>query len=190
MAAAAISVLLFFWGLVRVPMAEGIALCFLAPVFAILLAAASNAIIVGFGVKTENTAAAAAKREGVQIKLYSIIYELIDQVREAMAGLLDPETRETVIGHAEVRKVFETSKGSVAGCIVVDGRAVRTARARVTRRRQSVYDGAVATLRRFQDDVKEVRAGTECGIKLGDYDEYQEGDVIEFYQLEKIAQKL
>ena len=156
----------------------------------VLLASASEAVIIGFNVKVENAALAGAKREVVQIKLYSIIYELIDQVREAMAGLLDPETRETVIGHAEVKKVFDTSKGSVAGCIVNDGRVARVARARVLRRRQSVYDGAVETLRRFQDEVKEVRAGTECGIKLGNYDEYQEGDIIEFYTLEKVAQKL
>ncbi|HEY2344045.1 MAG TPA: translation initiation factor IF-2, partial [Chthoniobacteraceae bacterium] len=102
----------------------------------VLLAAASNAIIVGFNVKTEATAAAAAKREGVQIKLYSIIYELLDQVKEAMAGLLDPETRESTIGHAEVKKVFELSRGLVAGCLVIDGRIARTGRARVLRGRQ------------------------------------------------------
>ncbi len=156
----------------------------------VLLATASNAVIIGFNTKVESAAVASAKREGVQIKLYSIIYELIDQVKEAMAGLLDPELRETVIGHAEVKKVFETSKGSVAGCIVVDGRVARTARARVKRGRQAVYDGGLATLRRFQDDVKEVRAGTECGIKLGDFSEYHEGDIIECYTLEKVAQKL
>ena len=156
----------------------------------ILLAAASNAIIIGFNVKIENTAASAAKREGVQIKLYSIIYELIDQVKEAMAGMLDPETRETVIGHAEVKKVFELSKGIVAGCVVTDGRIARTARARVLRGRQPIYDGGLATLRRFQDDVKEVRSGLECGIKLGDFNDYEVGDIIECYTLEKVAQKL
>jgi len=156
----------------------------------VLLSAASNAIIVGFNVKTESTAAAAAKREGVQIKLYSIIYELIDQVKEAMAGLLDPETRESVIGHAEVKKVFELTKGLVAGCLVTDGRIARNGRARVLRGRQPIYDGGLATLRRFQDDVKEVRNGLECGIKLGDFNEYEVGDVIECYTLEKIPQKL
>ena len=156
----------------------------------ILLATASNAVVIGFNVKVENSASSAAKREGVQIKLYSIIYELLDQVKEAMAGLLDPETRETVIGHAEVKQVFELSRGTVAGCIVTDGRISRTARARVLRRRQPIYDGGIATLRRFQDDVKEVRAGVECGIKLGDYTEYQPEDIIECYQLEKVAQKL
>ena len=156
----------------------------------VLLATASNAVIIGFNVKTENQAASAAKREGVQIKLYSIIYELIDQVKEAMVGMLDPELRESVVGHAEVRQVFELSKGTVAGCYVTDGRIIRTGRARVIRKRQPIYDGGIATLRRFQDDVKEVRAGVECGIKLGDYTEYEVGDIIECYNLEKVAQQL
>ena len=156
----------------------------------ILLASASNAVVVGFNTKVENIAVTAAKREGVQIKLYSIIYELIDQLKEAMAGLLDPEHRETVIGHAEVKQVFKLSRGIVAGCLVTDGRIARTARARVVRRKQPVYDGGLSTLRRFQDDVKEVRSGLECGIKLGDFSEYQVGDIIECYQLEQIAQKL
>jgi translation initiation factor IF-2 len=156
----------------------------------ILLASASNAVVIGFNIKVENLAVSAAKREGVQVKLYSIIYELIDQVKEAMAGLLDPEHRESVIGHAEVKQVFQLSKGIVAGCLVTDGRISRTARARVLRRRQPVYDGGLATLRRFQDDVKEVRSGLECGIKLGDFNEYQVGDIIECYQLEQVAQKL
>jgi translation initiation factor IF-2 len=156
----------------------------------ILLASASDAVVVGFNVKVESMAVPAAKREGVQVKLYSIIYELIDQLKDAMAGLLDPELRETVIGHAEVKQVFKLSKGIVAGCLVTDGRIARAARARVLRKRQPVYDGGLSTLRRFQDDVKEVRSGLECGIKLGDFSEYQVGDVIECYQLEQFAQKL
>jgi len=156
----------------------------------ILLASASNAVVVGFNVKVESMAVSAAKSEGVQVKLYSIIYELLDQMKEAMAGLLDPEHRETVIGHAEVKQVFELSKGIVAGCLVTNGRISRAARARVLRKRQPVYDGGISTLRRFQDDVKEVRSGLECGIKLGDFNEYQVGDVIECYQLEAFAQKL
>src|SRR5215471_9569348 len=156
----------------------------------ILLASASEAVVVGFNVKVETMAVPAAKREGVQIKLYSIIYELLDQMREAMAGLLEPELRETVIGHAEVKQVFQLSRGIVAGCLVTDGRIARVGRARILRRRQPVYDGGISTLRRFQDDVKEVRSGLECGIKLGDFSEYQVGDVIECYQLEQIAQKL
>jgi translation initiation factor IF-2 len=156
----------------------------------VLLASASNAVIVGFNVKTENQAAAAAKREGIQIKLYSIIYELLDQIKEAMVGMLDPEIREAITGHAEVRQVFSLTKGTVAGCFVTDGRIIRTGRARVLRKRQPIYDGGLATLRRFQDDVKEVRAGVECGCKLGDFNEYEVGDIIECYTLEKIAQQL
>src|SRR6266513_2414850 len=156
----------------------------------ILLASASNAVVVGFNVKVESMAISAAKREGVQVKLYSIIYELLDQIKDAMAGLLDPELRETAIGHAEVKQIFNLSRGIVAGCLVTDGRIARVARARILRKRQPVYDGGISTLRRFQDDVKEVRSGLECGIKLGDFNEYQVGDVIECYQLEQIAQKL
>ena len=156
----------------------------------VLLASASNAIIIGFSVKVENNASQVSKREGVQIKLYSIIYELIDQVKEAMAGLLAPELRETVIGHAEVRQVFDLTKGKVAGCYVSEGRISRNARARVLRKKQPIYDGGISTLRRFQDEVKEVRAGLECGIRLGDYTEYQADDIIQCYTLEKFAQQL
>ena len=156
----------------------------------VLLASASNAVIIGFSVKVENNASTVSKREGVQIKLYSIIYELIDQVKEAMAGMLEPELRETVIGHAEVRQVFDLTKGKVAGCYVNDGRISRSARARVLRKKQPIYDGGIGTLRRFQDDVKEVRAGLECGIKLGDFSEYLPDDIIECYTLEKVPQQL
>ncbi len=156
----------------------------------ILLASASDAVVIGFNIKVEAMAVPAAKREGVQIKLYSIIYELLDQIKDAMAGLLEPELRETVIGHAEVKQVFQLSRGIVAGCLVTNGRIARAGRARVLRKRQPVYDGGISTLRRFQDDVKEVRSGLECGIKLGDFNEYQVGDIIECYQLEQIAQKL
>jgi translation initiation factor IF-2 len=156
----------------------------------VLLASASDAIIIGFGVKVENSANNAARKEGVQIKLFSIIYELADQMRDAMQGLLDPEVREAIIGHAEVKQLFDLSRGMVAGCLVTDGRILRTGRARVLRRRQAVYDGNLSTLRRFTEDVKEVRSGLECGIRLGDYSEYEVGDVIECYSLEKVAQTL
>ena len=156
----------------------------------VLLASASDAIIIGFGIKVENGANNAARKEGVQIKLFSIIYELVDQMRDAMQGLLDPEVREAVIGHAEVKQLFDLTKGMVAGSMVTDGRMSRSARARVLRRRQAVYDGSLTTLRRFTEDVKEVRAGLECGIRLGDYSEYEVGDIIECYTLEKVAQTL
>src|SRR5439155_20180142 len=144
----------------------------------ILLASASDAVVVGFHVKVESMAVSAAKREGVQITLYSIIYELLDQIKDAMAGLLEPELRETVIGHAEVKQIFQLSRGIVAGCLVTNGRIARAARARVLRKRQPVYDGGISTLRRFQDDGKEVRSGRAGGIKLGDLSEFQVGDVM------------
>ena len=156
----------------------------------ILLASASDAVVLGFGVKVEGKAVKVAKAEGVQVKLYSIIYELIDQVKEAMLGLLDPETREKVIGHAQVKQVFKVNKGKVGGCVVIDGRIIRGARARVLRGKQPVYDGGFHTLRRFTEDVTEVRNGLECGIRLGDFQEYEAGDIIECYELEKIAQTL
>jgi translation initiation factor IF-2 len=156
----------------------------------ILLAKASQAVVIGFNTRTDNAAANAAKREGVQIKLFSIIYELIDQVKEAMVGLLDPELRETALGTAVVKQVFQLSKFPVAGCSVVSGRIVRNARARVVRKRQPIYDGAVVTLKRFQDDASEVRAGLECGIRLGDFNDYLADDTIECYQLEKFTQSL
>jgi len=156
----------------------------------ILLAKASQAVVIGFNTRTDNAAANAAKREGVQIKLFSIIYELIDQVKEAMVGLLDPELRETALGVALVKQVFQLSKYPVAGCSVTSGRIVRNARARVVRKRQPIYDGQVVTLKRFQDDAAEVRAGLECGIRLGDFNDYLADDTIECYQLEKFAQTL
>lgn len=156
----------------------------------VLLASANKAIILGFHTRIDNGVSDIAKREGVQIKLYAIIYELIDQVKEAMAGLLDPLTREVVIGSAEVRKIFALSKGgNVAGCVVSAGRLVK-GKMRVLRRKGLIYEGVSVTLRRFQDEVNEVRAGMECGIRLDGFDDFQPGDSIECYTLEKFAQKL
>ncbi len=156
----------------------------------VLLASSSDAVILGFNVKVESNAVKAVKREGVQVKIYSIVYELIDQVKDAMLGLLEPETRETVLGHAEIRQVFKLNKGRAAGSYVSDGKMLRTAEARVLRDGQVVFDGKMSTLRRFQDEVEEVKAGLECGIRLADYNDYEEGDVIECYSLEKIKQTL
>ncbi len=157
----------------------------------VLLATASKALIVGFQVKVDTTAAEAAKREGVQIQLFRIIYELIDQVREMMAGLLDPEIKLTSVGTSEVKQVFDVSKGGiVAGCLVTQGRIERKGRVRLLRRKNVIFEGAISTLRRFQDDVSEVRTGLECGIRLEGFNEYEPGDVIEAYHVEKISQKL
>jgi translation initiation factor IF-2 len=154
------------------------------------LAAASDAVIIGFHVKIETNVSDIAKHEGVQIKLYSIIYELLDQVEKAMEGLLEPEIKELVLGHAEVRQIFEISKGKVAGCIVKDGRVPRNARVRVLRRGQVQVETRFSSLKRFQDDVSEVRAGQDCGIRLENFTDYQVGDILECYQIEKVAQKL
>jgi translation initiation factor IF-2 len=153
-------------------------------------AASTDAFIIGFNVKVEAKAAKAAKAEGVEIKLYSIVYELIDQVREAMLGLLEPLTRESVIGHAEVRQVFKLSRGRAAGSMVTDGKIHRKAHARVIREGVPIFDGRMSTLRRFQEEVEEVRQNFECGIRLGEFNEYQEGDIIECYRLEKVPQTL
>ena len=154
------------------------------------LAAASKAIIIGFHTRIDTGVSDHAKREGAQIKLYSIIYELIDEVKEAMSGLLDPLSREVVIGSAEVRKIFALSKGgNVAGCAVTTGRIVR-GKMRVLRRKNLIYEGISLTLRRFQDEVNEVRSGMECGIRLDGFDDFQEGDTVECYIIEKSAAKL
>ena len=158
----------------------------------IQMASSADAVVLGFNVKVESNAVKVVKSEGVQVKLYSIVYELIDQVRDAMLGLLDPLTRENVIGHAEVRMIFKISKskGRAAGSYVTDGKIHRKAHARVIRGKVPVFDGKMSTLRRFQDEVEEVKSGTECGIRLGEFNEYQEGDIIECYTLEKIPQTL
>jgi translation initiation factor IF-2 len=156
----------------------------------VVLASASHGIILGFHTRVDSTAAERAKQEGVQIKLYTIIYELIDEVKLAMAGLLEPEIREVVIGTAEVRQVFHLSKGvPVAGSMVTSGRIVR-GKVRVRRRKEIVYEGVVQSLRRFQDEVSEVRAGLECGIRIEGFSDVQVGDVIECYTVEKVAPKL
>jgi translation initiation factor IF-2 len=156
----------------------------------VALASASAAVILGFHARLDSTAAEKAKHEGVQVKLYAIIYELIDQVKEAMAGLLEPVVRESIIGSADVRQIFELSKGvPVAGCMVASGRIVK-GKVRVRRRKDVIYEGIAQSLRRFQDEVNEVRAGMECGIRIEGYSEFQVGDSIECYSTEKVAAKL
>jgi translation initiation factor IF-2 len=156
----------------------------------VALASASKCVILGFHTRLDSTAAEKAKHAGVQVKLYAIIYELIDEVKEAMAGLIDPLVKDTVVGSAEVRQVFELSKGApVAGCSVTSGRIVR-GKVRVRRKKDIIYEGVTQSLRRFQDEVNEVRMGMECGIRIEGFGEFIIGDVIECYALEKIAAKL
>jgi len=156
----------------------------------VALASASNAVILGFHTRVDSGVADQAKHEGVQIKLYAIIYELIDEVKEGMSGLLEPVIKEIVTGAAEVRQIFELSKGApVAGSMVVSGRIVK-GKVRVRRRKEIIYEGVTQSLRRFQDEVNEVRAGMECGIRIEGFSEFQVGDTIECYSVEKTAAKL
>jgi translation initiation factor IF-2 len=157
----------------------------------ILLAAACDAIVVGFHVALDENASKLAKKEGVEVRLHSIIYELIDQVREAMAGLLSPILREKMTGTAEVKQVFSMSKGDViAGCMCMSGRITSRFKVRVKRQGTVLFEGGINSLRRFQNDVSEVKESQECGIRLDHFTAFAEGDVLEFYEVERIAQTL
>ncbi len=157
----------------------------------ILLARASGSIIVGFHVRPDNNARAAAEREGVDIKLYKVIYEAVEDVRSALEGMLRPEEREVVLGEAEVRETFKVPKmGLIAGCSVRSGLISRQGRARVIRDSVEIYDGVIGSLRRFKDDVKEVREGFECGIGIENFNDIKIGDVIECYRKEQVARTL
>jgi translation initiation factor IF-2 len=157
----------------------------------ILLARASGAIIVGFHVRPDNNARSAAEREGVEIKLYKIIYEAVEDVRAALEGMLRPEEREVVLGEAEVRELFKVPRmGVIAGCSVRSGVINRQGRVRVIRDGSEIYDGAIASLRRFKDDVKEVREGFECGIGVENFNDVKVGDVLECYRKEQVARTL
>ena len=156
----------------------------------ILMASAAGAVVVGFNTKLENGVTAVAKHHGVRIETYGIIYELADKVRDMMADLLDPDLKETKTGAAEVRATFPLAKGFVAGCLVTEGKITRNASARLRRKKEIVFEGKVSTLKRFKDDANEVRAGIECGIKLGDFNGYEIGDVIECYEIQKVRASL
>jgi len=154
----------------------------------VMLAAASNAVIVGFGVKAEAKARASAESEKVDIRLYDVIYDVVDEIERAMLGLLPPRIIETKSGKAEVKQAFEISKyGTVAGCMVVEGKILKGSRARVIRNEDVIYEGEITSLKRFKDDAKEALSGQDCGIFLGDYDKFQEGDVIESFLVEEVA---
>jgi len=155
------------------------------------LAAASNAVIIGFNVRADNAARATIKESGVDIRYYSIIYEAIDDVKSAISGLLRPEIRETIVGLAEVKEVFPSPKlGHVAGCIVLEGFVKRANPIRVLRENVVIYEGELESLRRFKDDVNEVRAGTECGIGVRNYNDIRIGDQIECYERVEVARTL
>lgn len=155
------------------------------------LAAASNTIIIGFSVRPEVKAQALAEKEGVDIRLYSIIYDAVEDVKKAMEGLLAPTLKEKYLGRAEIREVFSVPKiGNVAGCYIQDGKMLRNAQVRLIRDNVVVYTGKLSSLRRIKDDVKEVASGYECGIGLENYNDIKIGDFIEAFEIEKIATKL
>jgi translation initiation factor IF-2 len=157
----------------------------------VLLARASGAIIVGFHVRPDSNARAAADRERVEIRTYRIIYEAVEEVKAAMEGLLAPEKKEVILGEAEVRQIFKIAKvGTIAGCFVRSGVIPRTGRVRVIRNGVEAYDGTLASLKRFKDDVREVREGFECGIGIENFNDVKVGDLIESYRIEEIARSL
>ena len=156
-----------------------------------MLAAASNAIIVGFNVRPEPKGQRLAEQEKVDVRLYTVIYDAINQIKAAMEGLLEPQYVEHALGRVEVRQIFTISKvGTIAGSFVVDGKVVRDASVRLVRDGRVVHQGKIASLRRFKDDVREVLSGQDCGIGLANYNDIHQGDVLEVYELEEIAPKL
>jgi translation initiation factor IF-2 len=156
----------------------------------ILLASASNAIVVGFNVKADSNAKSTAEREDVDVRVYKIIYDAVEDVRKAMEGLLEPTYRPVTLGRAEVLQLFSTPKGTIAGSMVRSGKITSKAKVKVFRGEEMVHEGSLSSLRRFKDDVKEVNNGFECGIGIEGYDGVQVGDQLEAYILEAVAQKL
>ena len=151
------------------------------------LASASNAIIIGFNVRPDATAKATAEREGVDMRLYKVIYNAIEDVQAAMKGMLDPVFEEKVLGHAEVRQIFKSSGvGNIAGSYILDGVFQRGCKVRISREGEQIFEGDLASLKRFKDDVKEVRAGYECGLVFEGFSDIQELDIVESYIMEEV----
>jgi translation initiation factor IF-2 len=157
----------------------------------VMLASASNAIIIGFNVRPDSRVSEIAEREGVDVKLYDIIYNVIADVKAAMEGLLEPVYREVVQGRAEVRDLFKITKiGTIAGSYVLDGKITRNSNLKVVRDGVVAYDGKIASLKRLKDDVREVAAGLECGIGIENFNDLHVGDILEAYTREKVERKL
>jgi len=157
----------------------------------VLLAKASGAMILGFHVRPDSNARAAAEREQVDVRTYRVIYEAVEDVRNALEGMLKPEEKETVLGEAEVLQLFKVSKvGTIAGCMVRSGVIQRTGKVRVVRDGVQVYSGNLSSLKRFKDDAKEVREGLECGIGVENYNDLKVGDRIESFRMEEVKRTL
>jgi translation initiation factor IF-2 len=155
------------------------------------LAATSGAVVLGFNVRANTQAREVAEREGVEIRYYAVIYDLVDEMKQAMSGLLAPTLRETFLGNAEILEVFTISKvGKVAGCRVTEGKVERGAQVRLIRDNVVVHQGKLSTLKRFKDEVREVVAGQECGMAFEGYQDMRQGDVIECFQVEHVKRTL
>jgi len=156
----------------------------------VLLAAVSNAVVIGFNVTADAGVMELARREGVEVKTYHLIYDLVDEIRMAVEGLLEPVEKEVTLGQALVKKVFALSRGTVAGCLVVEGKMVRNARARVIREGKKIAEGVVSGLKRFKDSVREVAVNTECGVELSGFSDFREGDVIQAIEIVRTTRTL
>jgi len=156
-----------------------------------LLAVASDAVIIGFQVRPSLGARKLAEKEGVDIRMYSIIYDAINEIKDAMEGMLSPEIKEEINGTLEILETFKITKvGTVAGCIVKDGKIFRNSKVRIIREGIVVYDGALGSLKRFKEDVKEVFTGLECGLNIANFNDIKQGDVIEAYTEREVKKKL
>ncbi len=157
----------------------------------ILLAMASNAIVIGFQVRPSIGARKLAEKEEIDIRLYSIIYDAINEIKDAMEGMLSPELKEEITGSAEILETFKITKvGTIAGCMVKEGKILRNSKARVIREGIVVYTGELGTLKRFKDDVKEVSSGYECGLNISNFNDIKVGDIVEAYHEIEVKQKL
>ena len=157
----------------------------------VILANASGAAVIGFNVRAHKEAREAAEQAGIEIRYYNIIYNLVDDVKDAMSGLLAPTLRETMLGNAQILEIFSVSKvGKIAGCRVTDGVVQKGANVRLIRDNVVIHEGKLATLKRFKDDATEVRAGQECGMSFDNYQDMRAGDVIECYRVEEVKRSL
>ncbi len=157
----------------------------------VVLAGASNAQIIGFNVRANPQARALAQRDGIDIRYHSIIYNIVDDIKAMLEGMLKPALHERMLGNAQILEIFSVGKvGKVAGCRVTDGLVRRGAKVRLLRDDIVIHDGALKTLRRFKDDVREVKEGYECGMAFENYSDLREGDIMEFYEIEEVARAL
>ena len=157
----------------------------------VLLASASDAIIIGFQVRPSQNARSLAEKEGIDIRIYSIIYEAINEIKSAMEGMLEPTEEEVIAGNVEVREIYKISKiGTIAGCYVTNGNILRNNKIRLIRDGIVVYTGKIKQLKRFKDDVNEVKNGYECGLSIADFNDIKVGDVIESFEIKEIKRKL